>query len=81
MASINHSMPCSLNRHTFVKALIYSVFDVIPHITPFGAYELPPRREIVPGAVFRKRPLPDFGNSSIVMTALKRNWGYFTLVR
>ena len=27
---------------------------------------------------FRKSPLPDFENSSIVMTALRRKWGYFT---
>ena len=40
---------------------------------PFWAYEFPHRREIVPGAVFRKSPLPDFGSSSIVMTALRRN--------
>ena len=40
---------------------------------PFWAYELPHRREIVPGAVFfRKSPLPDFGNSTIVMTALRQ---------
>ena len=30
----------------------YPVFHVISHITPVWAYELPHRREIVPGAVF-----------------------------
>ena len=65
----------------FARVEIHPVFHVIPHITPVRAYELPHRREIVSGAVFRISPLPDFGNSSIVMTALRRNWGYLTLVR
>ena len=52
----------------------YPVFDVIPHITLFSAYECPE-------LFFRKSPHPDFGNSSIVMTALRRNSGYFALMR
>ena len=31
---------------------VYPVFDVIPHITPFWAYELPHTRETVFGVGF-----------------------------
>ena len=58
----------------------YPVFDVIPH----SFFEPTSDRigvKSCPELLFRKSPLPDFGNSTIVMTALIRNSGYFTLMR
>ena len=58
----------------------YPVFDVIPH-SFFEPMSYRIGVKWCPELFFRKSPLPDFGNSSIVMTALRRNSGYFTLMR
>ena len=58
----------------------YPVFDVIPH-SFFEPMSYRIGVKYCPELFFRKSALPDFGNSSIVMTALMRNSGYFTLMR
>ena len=40
--------------------LVDFVFHAIPHKTPFLAYELPHRREIVFGALFLEKPTSGF---------------------
>ena len=76
----------SLQAHKFQRDLaalaiqVYPVFHVIPH----SFFEPTSYRigvKSCPELFFRKSPPPDFGNSSIVMTALRRNSGYFTLMR
>ena len=66
-------------RSVNVWLMTYPVFDVIPHI-----FFEPLRYRIgvksCPELFFRKSPLPDFGNSPIIMTALRHNSGYFALM-
>jgi len=61
-------------------AILYPVFDVVPH-SLFEPMSYRTGVEWCLELFFRKSANPDFGNSSIVMGAPRRNWGYFTLVR
>ena len=52
--------------------VVYPVFHVISH-SPFGPMSYRTGVKLCLELIFRKSPLPDFGNSSIVVTALRRN--------